>query len=104
MVPSRSTDPSVDTKAGAPASTNAWLAFGSSIAATTIFPEWSDGLSVPEKLVILVVPAEAAADVGEVCDELQALDPLHLLEPELRLVAQPEGRAVVGWQSLPFMS
>ena len=28
----------------------------------------------------------AAADVGEVSDELQALDPLHLFEPELRLV------------------
>jgi hypothetical protein len=37
-----------------------------------IFPELSDGLSVPEKLVILVVPAVAAADVGEVGDELGA--------------------------------
>ena len=54
----------------------------------------SDGLSVPEEFVFLMVPAVAAADVGEVGDELQALDPLHLLEPELRLVAQPQGRAV----------
>ena len=54
--------------------------------AIKIIPALSDGLSVPEELVILVVPAVAAADVG---DELQALDPLHLLEPELRLVAQP---------------
>ena len=31
-------------------------------------PEVSDELSVPEKLVILVVPAVAAADVGEIGD------------------------------------
>ena len=48
----------------------------------------SDGLSVPEELMILVVAAEAASDVGEVGDELHALDPLHLFEPELRFVAQ----------------
>ena len=47
----------------------------------------SDGLSVPEELVILVVAAEAASDVGEIGNKLDALDPLQLFEPELRFVA-----------------
>jgi len=42
----------------------------------------------------LVVAAVAAADFGEVGHELPALDPLHLLEPELGFVAQPQRLAV----------
>ena len=48
------------------------------------------GLPVPEKFMILVVPAEAATDVGIVRDELHALEPLDLLETELRLIAESQ--------------
>jgi hypothetical protein len=48
-----------------------------------------DGLPVAEELVIFVVAAVPAADLGEVRDELDTLDPLHLLEAELDLIAQP---------------
>src|SRR5581483_504412 len=54
----------------------------------------SDRLAVPEELVILVVAAVTAADVTELGDDLDRADPLHLLEPELDLVAQPDRRAV----------
>jgi hypothetical protein len=34
-------------------------------------------LAVPEKFVIVVVAAQAPADVGEVHDEIDALDPIY---------------------------
>ena len=46
-----------------------------------------DRLPVAEEFVVLVVAAVAAAEVGEVGDELHTFDPLHLLEAELGLVA-----------------
>src|SRR5258708_5131763 len=48
------------------------------------------GLPVAEEFVVLVVSAEAAADVGEVGDELDLLDPFDLFEAEFDLVAQPQ--------------
>jgi hypothetical protein len=45
----------------------------------------SDRLLVSEELVILIV----AADLRVVGHELDACDPLHLLEAELDLVAMP---------------
>lgn len=47
------------------------------------------GLPVAEEFVVLVVPAKAAADVGEVGDELDLLVPFDLFEAEFELVAQP---------------
>lgn len=47
------------------------------------------GLPVAEEFVVLVVSAKAAADVGEVGDELDLLDPFDLFEAEFELVAQP---------------
>jgi hypothetical protein len=38
--------------------------------------------------MILVVATVPAADLGEVRDELDSLDPLHLLEAELDLIAR----------------
>lgn len=40
--------------------------------------------------MILVVPAEAATDVGIVRDELHALEPFDLLETELCLIAESQ--------------
>src|SRR5450756_1523795 len=57
-----------------------------------------DGLPVAEELVVLVVAAIAATDVGEVGDELHAFDPLALLEAQLGLVAQPERGTVTEGQ------
>src|SRR5699024_8502449 len=54
----------------------------------------SDRLVAPEVLVVVVVPAGAAADLAVVLDELDALDPLDVLEPQLVLIAQPQGRPV----------
>jgi hypothetical protein len=48
-----------------------------------------DGLPVTEEFVVLVVAAVAAPDFRVVGDELDALDPLHLFEAELDLVAEP---------------
>src|SRR6185437_7905214 len=50
----------------------------------------SDGLSVAEEFVVLVVSAVAASEVGEVGDELDPFDPFDLLEAELDLVAEPQ--------------
>jgi len=47
------------------------------------------GLPVAEELVVLVVAAEAPADVGEVGDELDPADPLDLLEAQLDLDRSP---------------
>jgi hypothetical protein len=60
----------------------------------------SDRLAVAEELVVLVVAAVAPTDLGEVRDELDAGDPLHLLEAELDLVAQAQRRAVAVGQRL----
>ena len=43
----------------------------------------SDRLTISEKLVVLVVAAVSAADLGVVSYELDAGDPFHLLEAEL---------------------
>jgi hypothetical protein len=48
----------------------------------------SDGLPVAEELVVLVVAAVAASELGVVGDELDSLDPFHLFEAELDLVAE----------------
>src|SRR5579875_2753818 len=53
-----------------------------------------DGLSVAEELVVGVVAAVTAADVGEVGDELDPCQPFDLFEAELDLVAQSEWGAV----------
>jgi len=54
----------------------------------------------PKNAVVPVVAAVAPSDIGEVLDELNALDPLNLVEAELDLVAQPQRCpvAVVEWQ------
>ena len=49
----------------------------------------SQCLSVAEELVVLVVAALSCSDVGEVGDELDALDPYDLLEADLDLVTKP---------------
>jgi hypothetical protein len=54
----------------------------------------SDGLAVAEEFVVLVVAAVATADVVEVGDELDTLDPCDEFEAELDLVAQPQWGAV----------
>ena len=59
-----------------------------------------DRLSVAEEFVVLVVAAVAAADLGVVGDELDALDPLDLFEAELDLVAEPQRGAVAERQGL----
>jgi hypothetical protein len=46
-----------------------------------------DGVVVVEELVVSVVAAVPAADVGEVGDELDAGDPLDLFEAMLGFVA-----------------
>jgi hypothetical protein len=46
-------------------------------------------LAVAEELVVGVVTAMAAGDFGEVGDEVDAGEPLDLLEAELDLVAEP---------------
>lgn len=46
----------------------------------------SDRRAVAEELLILVVASLAEAEVLEALDELDGLDPLHLLEAELVLV------------------
>jgi hypothetical protein len=45
-------------------------------------------LAVAEELVILVVAAEPAADLGEVGDELDTADPFYEFEAELDLTTQ----------------
>ncbi|WP_194863212.1 hypothetical protein [Myxococcus sp. AB036A] len=48
----------------------------------------SDRLTIPEELVIFIVTAVPTSHFEEVSDELDASNPLHLLEAELNLVAQ----------------
>src|SRR5699024_8847679 len=63
-------------------------------------PRPLDRLVAPEVLVVVVVAAGPAADFAVVLDELDALDPLHVLEPELVLVAQSHRRAMAVAQRL----
>lgn len=48
----------------------------------------SNGLAVSEEFVVLIVAAVAAADVVEVGDELNAVDPFDLFEAEFDLITQ----------------
>ena len=54
----------------------------------------SDRHPVAVEFVILVISALTGAKIREVMDELDRRDPLHHLEPELILAAQPQRRAV----------
>jgi len=54
--------------------------------------------------VVLVVAAEAAADLGEVGDELDPLDPFDLLEPSSISLRSPRGAPCPYDSCSPFMS
>ena len=54
----------------------------------------SDRLPIPKEFVVFVVAALPAANLGVVGGELDAGDPLHLLDAELDLVAKTERCAV----------
>src|SRR5215469_1568016 len=54
----------------------------------------SDRHAIAVELVVLVVATLPFAQVAEALDELDGLNPLHLLEAQLKLVAEPQRRTV----------
>src|SRR5262249_58370574 len=54
----------------------------------------SDRHAIAVELVVLVVATLPRAQVAEALDELDGLNPFHLLEAQLKLVAEPQWRTV----------
>jgi hypothetical protein len=70
----------------------------------TAAPRQSKRLAVAEELMVLVIPAEAAADVGEVGNELDSAQQLDLLEAESVSLLSRTGAPGPKLSGSPFMS
>src|SRR5262249_60192550 len=54
----------------------------------------SDRHAIAVEFVVLVIATLPRTQVAEALDELDGLDPLHLFEAQLELIAQPQRRTV----------